>query len=55
MNISAHGENKFIVRGFKNRQALMNHWKDHGEQYPNDGILHYEIRKKEDIENGGSE
>ncbi len=113
MNISAAGENKFIVRGFKNRQALMNHWKDHGAQYPgftvaqyeqraleliesavgenilghidksgaiirydkstndfvkgrplkgiftmfkpDDGILHYETRKKEDIENGGRE
>ena len=28
MNISPSGENKFLVRGFKNRQALMNHWQN---------------------------
>ena len=28
------GANRFIVRGFKNKQALNNHWKDHGNQYP---------------------
>ena len=113
MNISANGENKFLVRGFKNRQTLMNHFKDHKEHYPHftleqyeqralkliesavggnilghidksgavirydkstndfvkgrplkgiftmfkpdEGILYYETRKKEDIENGGSE
>ena len=113
MNVSPTGANKFLVRGFKNRQSLNNHWKDHGDQYPDftieqyeqralelvesavdenilghvdkngavirydkstndfvkgrplkgiftmfkpdDGILHYEIRKREDIEHGGKE
>ena len=34
--LSAQGENKFIVRGFKNKQALNNHWQNgrtHQEQY----------------------
>ena len=39
--LSAQGENKFIVRGFKNKQALNNHWQNgrtHQEQYKKDGI-----------------
>ena len=31
---SPTGANKFEVKGFKNKQALNNHWKDHGNQYP---------------------
>ena len=50
MNISPNGANKFLVRGFKNRQALLNHWKDHGEQYPNFTAEQYEQRALELIE-----
>lgn len=31
---SPNGANIFSVKGFKNKQALNNHWKDHGNQYP---------------------
>ncbi|MBR2214641.1 MAG: hypothetical protein IJ849_02645 [Selenomonadaceae bacterium] len=27
------GNNRFLVRGFKSRQKLMNHWREHGFQY----------------------
>ena len=47
MNISPTGKNRFLVRGFRNRQALMNHWKDHGEQYPNFTSEQYEQRALE--------
>ena len=33
MSISPSGANKFLVRGFKNRQKMKNHWKDHSLQY----------------------
>lgn len=35
--VSATGTNKFLVRGFANRQKLMNHWRNgrtHREEYP---------------------
>lgn len=37
MDISPSGANRFLVRGFKNRQKLMNHWKNgraHRDEYP---------------------
>ncbi len=34
IDVSPKGANKFKKRGFKNKQKLANHWKDHGEQYP---------------------
>lgn len=58
MNISAHGENKFIVRGFKNRQALMNHWQNgrtHCEEYPDFTMEQYEQRDLELIESAVNE
>lgn len=36
--------NKFEVKGFKNKQALNNHWKDHGNQYPGFTKKQYETR-----------
>ena len=53
MNISATGENKFLVRGFKNRQALMNHWQNgrtHSDEYPYFTMNQYEQRALELIE-----
>lgn len=37
MEVSPTGANKFIVRGFANRQKLMNHWQNgraHRDEYP---------------------
>lgn len=37
IEVSPTGVNKFKVRGFKNKQKLMNHWKNgrsHGEEFP---------------------
>ncbi|MBR7025292.1 MAG: hypothetical protein IKI08_04730 [Selenomonadaceae bacterium] len=50
MIISPSGANKFIVRGFKSKQSLNNHWRDHGEQYPEFTLLQYEQRALELIE-----
>ena len=33
MFMSPNGENKFLVRGFRNRQKMKNHWKNHSLQY----------------------
>jgi len=58
MNISANGENKFLVRGFKNRQALMNHWQNgrtHSEEYPCFTMEQYEQRALELLEQATSE
>lgn len=41
---SPTGANKFEVKGFKNKQALNNHWKDHGNQYPGFTKKQYETR-----------
>lgn len=41
---SPTGTNKFEVKGFKNKQALNNHWKDHGNQYPGFTKKQYETR-----------
>lgn len=41
---SPTGANKFEVKGFKNKQALNNHWKDHGNQYPEFTKKQYETR-----------
>ena len=41
MMTSHSGANKFMVRGFKNKQKLMNHWKNgrtHRDEY-NDFIM----------------
>ena len=40
-NVSAKGRNEFTVKGFKNKQALNNHWKNgrtHRNEYMQDGI-----------------
>ena len=53
MNISPSGENKFLVRGFKNRQALLNHWQNgrtHNEEYPDFTMAQYEQRVLELLE-----
>ena len=58
MNISPTGKNKFLVRGFKNRQALMNHWQNgrtHSEEYPNFTMEQYEQRAIELLEESTSE
>ena len=58
MNISATGENKFIVRGFKNRQALLNHWQNgrtHSEEYPGFTMEQYEQRALELLEQATGE
>ena len=37
IEVSPAGANRFLVRGFSNRQKLMNHWKNgrtHREEYP---------------------
>ncbi|MBR1552881.1 MAG: hypothetical protein IJ631_02565 [Schwartzia sp.] len=37
IELSPKGINRFIVRGFKNQQKMMNHWKNgrtHREEYP---------------------
>ena len=39
--MSAKGRNEFTVKGFKNKQALNNHWKNgrtHRNEYMQDGI-----------------
>ena len=39
--MSAKGRNKFTVKGFKNKQALNNHWtngRTHRDEYIQDGI-----------------
>lgn len=41
---SPNGANIFSVKGFKNKQALNNHWKDHGNQYPGFTKKQYETR-----------
>ena len=58
MNISATGENKFLVRGFKNRQALMNQWQNgrtHSEEYPDFTMEQYEQRALELLEQATNE
>ena len=50
MITSPSGANTFIVRGFKNKQSLNNHWRDHGEQYPEFTLAQYEQRALELIE-----
>ena len=55
MNISPSGENKFLVRGFKNRQKLMNHWHEHGNKYPNFTVQDYENRAIQLIESAVNE
>ena len=40
-NVSAKGRNEFTVKGFKNKQALNNHWtngRTHRDEYIQDGI-----------------
>lgn len=57
MNISATGENKFLVRGFKNRQALINHWQNgrtHSEEYLCFTMEQYEQRALELLEQATS-
>ncbi|MBO4401689.1 MAG: hypothetical protein J5809_07570 [Selenomonadaceae bacterium] len=45
--VSPTGANEFVVRGFKNRQKLMNHWQNgrtHREEYPYFTMEQYERR-----------
>lgn len=58
MKISPSGENKFLVRGFQNRQKLMNHWKNgrtHSDEYPEFTMEQYEQRALELLEQATSE
>ena len=58
MEISPSGENKFLIRGFQNRQKLMNHWKNgrtHSAEYPGFTIRQYEQRAVELLEQATSE
>ncbi len=50
MEVSPTGANKFLVRGFKSKQGLNNHWADHGHQYPNFSREQYELRALELVE-----
>ena len=47
---SPSGNNEFHVKGFKNRQHLMNHWKEHGFQYSGFSKEQYAIRALELIQ-----
>ena len=47
---SPAGTNTFEVKGFKNKQALNNHWNNHGNQYPGFTKEQYEARALELIE-----
>lgn len=44
VKVSTTGANKFEVKGFKNKQSLNNHWKDHGAQYPGLSKNQYEAK-----------
>ena len=58
MNISPSGENKFFIRGFKNRQKLLNHWQNgrtHKDEYPNFTMQEYEQHALELLEKPVSE
>ena len=33
IEVSPTGTNRFVKRGFANKQKLNNHWKDHGKEY----------------------
>lgn len=53
MMTSPSGANTFLVRGFKNRQKLMNHWQNgrtHRDEYPNFTIEQYVQRALELLE-----
>ena len=53
MIVSPSGANTFIVRGFKNRQKLMNHWQNgrtHRDEYPDFTIEQYVQRALELLE-----
>nr|DAY58410.1 MAG TPA: hypothetical protein [Caudoviricetes sp.] len=47
---SPNGANIFSVKGFKNKQALNNHWNNHGNQYPGFTKEQYKARALELIE-----
>lgn len=58
MNVSPSGKNKFFVRGFKNRQKLLNHWQNgrtHRDEYPNFTMQEYEQHALELLEKPVSE
>lgn len=51
--ISAKGRNEFKVKGFRNKQALNNHWKNgrtHRDEYKIDGIVTAEQYEKRALE-----
>ncbi|MBR3624717.1 MAG: hypothetical protein IKN43_15375 [Selenomonadaceae bacterium] len=55
MTSSPNGVNKFLVRGFKNRQKLMNHWEEHGSQYYGLTYEEYEVAALKLIESAVNE